>query len=193
MVSALGKAVEFFREFGLFDVLLPFLLVFSIVFAILEKTRVLGEENNMPKRSLNAMVGFVVGMLVIATNKIVNIINTALPNITLLAIFIVMFLMLVGIFYGDGTFNFANQHSATTMGFMIALLIGVILIVLQAVKMDDGRSWLGYGWDYLMTNASGSVVGSIIFGIIAIAGVVWLVTSMPKPGASSPPSGGDDE
>ena len=29
MVSPLGKAVEFLRDFGLFDVVLPFLLTFT--------------------------------------------------------------------------------------------------------------------------------------------------------------------
>ena len=34
MTAPLVKAVEFLREFGLFDVVLPFLLIFSVVFAI---------------------------------------------------------------------------------------------------------------------------------------------------------------
>ena len=37
MASVLGNTIEFFTRFGMFDVVLPFLLVFTIVFAILEK------------------------------------------------------------------------------------------------------------------------------------------------------------
>ena len=44
MVTPLGRAVEFFRDFGLFDIVLPFLLVFAIVFAVLEKTRIFRES-----------------------------------------------------------------------------------------------------------------------------------------------------
>ena len=92
MVSPLASAVNFFKEFGLFDVVLPFLLVFAIIFAILEKTRILGTEKidkeDVPRRNLNTIVAFVIGMLVIATNKIVTAINQALPNVVLLAVFI---------------------------------------------------------------------------------------------------------
>jgi len=44
MVSAFRGVVDFFGEIGLFDVVLPFLLVFTVVFAILEKTKVFGIE-----------------------------------------------------------------------------------------------------------------------------------------------------
>lgn len=178
MVSTLGKAVDFFREFGLFDVVLPFLLVFSVVFAILEKTRVLGEEDGNPKRTLNSMVAFTVAMFVIAANKIVNIINTALPNIVLLTIFIVMFLMLVGILFKEGELNFAEKWKGATAGFAIVLLVAVILIFLNSIELDSGQSWLGFGWEYLITNASGAVVGSIFFAILAIVGVMWITGSV---------------
>jgi hypothetical protein len=44
MASTLSNALEFFRDFGFFDVLLPFLLVFTVVFAVLQKTEVLGKD-----------------------------------------------------------------------------------------------------------------------------------------------------
>ena len=44
MVTPLNNAIEFLREFGFFNVVLPFLLVFTVVFGILEKTRLFGTE-----------------------------------------------------------------------------------------------------------------------------------------------------
>ena len=44
MVSPFREVIQFFDGIGLFDVVLPFLLVFTIVFAIFEKTKVLGTE-----------------------------------------------------------------------------------------------------------------------------------------------------
>ncbi len=90
MVSPLGKAVEFLRDFGLFDVILPFLLVFTITFAVLEKTRILGtikihgSDDTIPNKNLNSMVAFSVALLVVATANIVRAINESLPNIILL-------------------------------------------------------------------------------------------------------------
>ena len=42
--SVLGGVIDVFERIGVYDVVLPFILVFTIVFAILEKTRVLGVE-----------------------------------------------------------------------------------------------------------------------------------------------------
>ena len=79
MVTPLGRAIEFFREFGLFDIVLPFLLIFAIVFAVLEKTRILGVnkvgDEEIPNKNLNAMVAFVLAMIVVAAANIVSVIN----------------------------------------------------------------------------------------------------------------------
>ena len=40
--SVFRGIIEFFEKIGIYDVVLPFLLVFTIVFAILEKTKVFG-------------------------------------------------------------------------------------------------------------------------------------------------------
>ena len=93
MVSPLGKAIQFFQDFGLFDIVLPFLLVFTIVYAILDKTRLLGtikteKDQEIPNKNLNSMVAFVIGLLVVATANVVRAINESLPNIILLLVLI---------------------------------------------------------------------------------------------------------
>ena len=42
--SLFRGVLSFFNDIGIYDVILPFLLIFTIVFAILEKTKVLGVE-----------------------------------------------------------------------------------------------------------------------------------------------------
>ena len=44
MSSVFANAIQFLDRLGVYDVLLPFILVFAIVFAILERTKVLGTE-----------------------------------------------------------------------------------------------------------------------------------------------------
>ena len=67
--TVLGGVLGFFRELGVYDVLLPFILVFTITFAILERTKLFGTEKDSKnvdhtKKNLNAMVAFVVAFLV---------------------------------------------------------------------------------------------------------------------------------
>lgn len=182
MAAPLVNAVNFFRDFGLFDVVLPFLLVFSIMFAILEKTRILGEDKikegvTMPKRSLNAMVSFVVAMLVVATNKIVSAINTALPNIVFLAVVIISFLMLVGIFYKEGDFDFAKTHENWVYGFIIIIFILILAIFLDSLTTASGETWLVYGFNYVVENASGPLITSLIFLVVTLLAIFFIVRS----------------
>lgn len=183
MTSPLQNAITFFKDFGLFDVVIPFLLVFALIFAILEKTRILGTEKikgeDVPKRNLNTIVAFVIGMLVVATNKIVSAINTALPNIVLIIVSFIAFLMMVGVFVGTGELNFAKEHPRFTMGFIVVSLILLILIVLNSLKLDNGKTWLESIMDYVVNNSSGPAVMSIIFLIIAVIAIIY-VTSSPK-------------
>ena len=55
--TVLGGAVDFLQDFGFFDVVLPFLLVFTLVFGILEKTKIFGTEKvgdkEYPKKNIN--------------------------------------------------------------------------------------------------------------------------------------------
>src|SRR3989338_8886122 len=84
MATPFRQVIEFFDTIGLFDVVLPFLLVFTIVFAILEKTKVLGTEDiegkKYTKKNLNAIASFVMAFLVVASSELVEIITTVSAN-----------------------------------------------------------------------------------------------------------------
>src|SRR3989339_539361 len=46
-MSVFGESIQFLAKLGIYDVVLPFLLVFTIVFSLMEKTKVLGTEKNI--------------------------------------------------------------------------------------------------------------------------------------------------
>lgn len=179
MVSPLENAINFFKEFGLFDVVLPFLLVFAVVFAILEKTRILGVEKidnvEHPKKNLNAMVAFVAALMVISTNKVITALQIALPNIVLILFLIICFMLLVGSFYKTGEFEL-NKTSKWTKAFTALVFIGVLLIFANSMILDNGYSWLEYAFYYAADHFSETIVTSIIFTVIAIASIYFIVT-----------------
>src|SRR3989338_8683840 len=88
--STFRGVIVFLDKIGVYDVILPFLLVFTIVFAILEKTKILGSEKidgkEHPKKNINAMVAFVIAFLVIASTQLVAVINQVMANVILLLI-----------------------------------------------------------------------------------------------------------
>jgi len=149
MASMLGGVIEFFGKLGMFDVILPFLLVFTIVFAILEKTRVLGEEtDNKPKSNLNSVVAFVIGMIFVTATHLVAAINSALPYVVILLLIIISILLLIGAFFKEGDYGyldlFKKYHAPIlvilTLGVILAFVVGLaggIIIILEDGKVID--------------------------------------------------------
>lgn len=187
-MSALSEAIAFFQKFGLFDVVLPFLLVFALVFALLEKSKILGVEadGKTPKKNLNAIIAFVSALLVVAVTSVVSVIHQALPQVILFLIVIVFFLLLVGSFMkpDEGGFDFATKHPSIYAGAVIAVLLGIILIFMGAIRTETGDSWLHWTYSYAVDNWSGSIVGSIIMFVIIIAAIIWITKSNPNGGGS---------
>lgn len=196
MVSPLGKAVEFLRDFGLFDVILPFLLVFTITFAVLEKTRILGTikvhgtDDKIPNKNLNSMVSFSIALLVVATANIVRAINESLPNIILLLVAAISFLILIGVFVKD-ELDFTKEHSTWNKWFIVIMFIGVILIFLNAIYMDKAGeevSVLENIIDWVIDNWSGTIFGSIIVLVVVVVAISFITST--KSGNKS--KGGDE-
>ncbi len=184
MASPLVNAVTFLKEFGLFDVVLPFLLVFAIIFALLEKTRILGVEKTKdaehPKQNLNATVAFVIALLVVSTNRVVTALSDALPNVVLLFVVVLVFLMMVGTFYKEGEFDFIKGHDRWAAFLVVVSFIVIILIFANSLKTESGASWLDAGLGWFLGNISGPVVTTSIFVILAVLGV-WII-AFRKPG-----------
>jgi hypothetical membrane protein len=170
MASAFRGVIEFFNDIGLFDVVLPFLLVFTIIFAILEKTKVFGTEvidgKKYPKKNLNATASFVIAFFVIASSQLVEIITTVSSFTVILLMLSVMFLLLVGSFMkeGDGVFLTGSWNSF----FMILMFVGIILIFIYAL------GWWDQLWDFLQFGQGGDSVGAIVLLIIIFL-FVWYV------------------
>jgi len=182
MASPLGNAIDFFKDFGLFDVILPFLLVFTIVYAILEKTRILGtvklKDADIGNKNLNSMVAFVIGLLVVATANVVRAINESLPNVILLLVVLISFLILIGVFWKTGEMDFMTQHKGWYKFFMVILFIGVVAIFLNAIYVTSGGqeySLLLVLLNWIVTNWSGTIFAAIIVLVLIIL-AIWFVT-----------------
>lgn len=132
MVAEAFKLEGFFMaldRWGLTDVMLPFLLIFVIVYAILQKTRILGEE----KKNLSVIVAIVAALLVVVPHVTgrfpadvdpVVIMNEALPQVSIVLVAVVFMLILIGVFGQDYVFLGVTMPGwITFISFMVILLI----------------------------------------------------------------------
>lgn len=184
--TVLRGIIGFLEQIGVYDVILPFLLVFTIIFAILEKTKVLGMETiegkKYTKKNINAMVAFVVSFLVVASTKLVAAINEALANIVLLLLLVVFFLLLVGSFFKEGEDVFLKGKWRTF--FMFIMFVGIVLIFLNALD------WLQPFWDYLVEHWETQWVGTLILLVIIILFILY-ITRTKEEAAPKPKEGGE--
>jgi len=175
--TAFRGAIEFFDRLGIYDVVLPFLLVFTIVFAVLERTKIFGTEKvagqEVTRKNLNAMTSFVIGLLVVASTQVVAAINQGLAKVVLLLIVLISFLLLVGTFFGKGE-EVMLTGGWRTWG-MGSVAAGVLLIFANEI------GWLIPTWDYLISNWDSSVVGSIILIILIVLFMAYITKGEPKP------------
>lgn len=104
--------VDFFEflgeDLGMWDTFLPFLLIFTIFYAVLQKTKVLsGSSDEGESKKFNLIISAVIGFLVViphVTNTyppnrdIVVIINSALPDVAAVLVAVVLALILANLF-----------------------------------------------------------------------------------------------
>lgn len=108
---------------GILDYFAPafvFLLVFGILFALLEKTRVFGD-----KSGINSLVAFSISILFLLMPDLVGIVKIITPWFTILFIFIMMIVMLF-LFVGVKESEVAGAFSEKGMVWIIMLIVFVI-------------------------------------------------------------------
>lgn len=176
MVSTFRGVLEFFVRLGIYDVVLPFLLVFTVVFAILEKSKVFGTEKTKSgeytRKNLNSMVAFVVAFLVVASSRLVAIINETMANMVLLLMMSVCFLILIGSFMKETKEGIHLKGGWQTF-FIYIMFIGLVIIFLNAL------GWLEPAWNYLAAHYNSTAVASILL-VGAMVGFVYWIVKEPK-------------
>nr|MBA4405155.1 hypothetical protein [Nanoarchaeum sp.] len=182
MASVLRGTIDFLKDFGLFDVILPFLFIFAIIFAILEKTMILGKEDGLPKKNINSIVALVIALIFVSANKLVNTLTNALPNIALIIVIFVSFLLMLGIFWKTEEFDFKTNEKHWYKLFSAVAFIALILIFLGAYETTPGSSLLSQ-W---ASSVGAGKMNDIIAGVVVLGVIVGLliyVTKKPSKGS----------
>jgi hypothetical protein len=172
-------AIFMLQDMGVADVLLPFLLVFSIVFAILQKTKILGSQPGAKR--FNVIVALVMGLALIFPHVLgyyspesdpVNIINAALPSVAVVIIAIIMVMLLLGAFGSD------LEVSGTPLAnfVLIFAFAAVAYIFGTAAGYFGGGRFPRWLWFLEDPNTRSLLVMILVFG-----GIIWFVTHEDKP------------
>ena len=151
---------------GLYEIALPFLLIFTIVFAILEKTKIFGiDKNNEPRSKINAVIAIILGLLIVNQFEIVDRLNLFLPKVSLFIVVAIMFLILLGVFGARVESGFS--------GVLLGLAAIVSLLVIYSVRASEFKDF----WPF------------VLFGLVIFALVMGWMDKQKEPETYSPYGG----
>lgn len=132
-MATLVDAVGVLKTFGVYDTILPFMLVMAGTYAVLTKYKPFGET-----KGANAIISLIVGLVFISFAKAVLFINMLIPVMTIFLIMIVLALLIFA-FIGVKAETIAGifQERKSAFGIVLLLFLLMIFIVISSV-MPEG-------------------------------------------------------
>jgi len=158
----LRYALQQWESIGIFDVLLPFMLIFAIIFAVLQKTKILKGI-----KGIDAIVAMSIAFLAIINPAINGIMKVALENTVIVIIVAISLMLLLGLIWGE-----KRPEAWTFIGGIIAFIVFIWILGRVA---DYYQIWypgtMIFSTEWWANNAPWIVpiVIIIIFAIIIIA------------------------
>lgn len=140
---------------GVFDYLLPFLLVFAVVYGILAKAKFLG--NN---KGVNAVIALAVGLLSLQFGFVTEFFGTIFPYAGLGISVILVALILIGLFAKEG-------DDDKTYRTIFIILGGIVALVVIFSALSNAGYTVGYEW---RDSLPAIIAGMVIIGLIA-----WMI------------------
>ncbi len=137
----LGAFLQFFSIYdlyaqwessGVFDFLLPMLLIFAVIFGILTSTGVLGSN-----RGVNFVIAAAAALMAMRLQIVSSFFSVIFPGLGIGIAVLVVVLILAGLFMGEG--NFREWMPTFFWG---GLILGLIIVV----SVVNEFAWFGSAW-----------------------------------------------
>jgi len=159
MAQPIGLILQQWADLGIFYYVLPGLLVFALVFAILQKAKIFGDGKE--SKGINAIIAGAVALMSLQFDAVPVFFQIIFPKVGIGLSLILAAMILVGLFVDFKTEN-GKRTGAATIFFGIG---GIIFIVILLQSLGDYSWWTGSWWQ---ENISAIVAGIIILIFIGI-------------------------
>lgn len=164
-MSYLSDFMGSLEKIGVYEVALPFLLIFTLTFAMLQKSRILGSAKN-----LNVVIALVVGILFVRNQQLVALVNRFLPNVSMVIVIFLMLLLLISIFIGDAYSGWGKNM--LTFAAIVSIIAIIWSLSVDYLKGSDlVPSWL---------LGLSSETKTIVILAAALVIIIWLVVREPS-------------
>lgn len=156
--GTIGELLSKWQDAGFFSYVLPFLLIFALLFGILSQMKLFKEN-----RAINAIIALAVSLMALQFDMVPRFFEQVFPRVGIGIVVILIILIIMGLFMDP------DQK-----GLMIGLMIfGGILVVIILYTTAGSLNWSGADWwrDHL---------GEIILVVIGVTAFILIVASGGK-------------
>lgn len=156
--GAFGNMITNWEEMGVFEFVLPFLLIFAVVFGILSTLNIFKAN-----RSINAIIALAVGLMALQSNFVNVFFSEIFPRLGVGLAVIVVVIILIGLF--------APTDSWVTITLFI---IGAVIFIAILVNSFGAVGW---SWGALSATNWSDIIPWIV---LAVALIIVVGVSSPK-------------
>ena len=159
-IVTVTDVLNMWNQMGVFSYVIPFLLIFAIIFAILDKSKILGDN-----KGIMSIVAAAVGLLSLQFDFVSEFYAVIFPRFGVgLSIFLVLLIMIGFFFKSD------NQHKLQWIGWVVG--IGVAIWALS--------SWDSWGY----YSGFGGWFSEYIWALIILGAIIAIIVVVAKKGGS---------
>lgn len=163
--GAIGDMLSQWEQAGFFTYLLPFLLIFALVFGLLEKTAI------FKSRSIDGIIALVVGLMALQFEMVPQFFSEIFPRLGVALAILLVVLILIGLF--------ADPDSNTVMYSLLG--VGAIIAVIVLIKTAGAVGWSSGDW----WGDNWSMIAGVVF-ILIIIGVIVGASNPSEDKSKSP-------
>lgn len=145
--------------------LLPFLLVFLIAFALLEKTKVLGEGN----KQLNALVSFVIGFIFVGVAGPALMVSNLMLFLSVALVVVFVTLLIWATVSGRANFNIITDNKIAIIVLFVLVVLSVVYASLWAAGIEIDKFIIDPLFNQSGSEAIWTNVGFVVIIALALA------------------------
>ena len=157
--GAIGDLLAQWEALGFFSYVIPFLLIFSVIFGILTQIKLFRDN-----KSINAIIALSVGLMSLQFDFVPRFFTEIFPRLGIGLIILLIVIILTGLF--------SNPEDKWQMYLMWAVSVIIVIVILVqtagVVGFYSFLPWIGYNWP-------------AVFGVIAFIVIIAIVVGSSRP------------
>lgn len=115
-----GELIQSWEQLGVFSYMIPFLLIFAVVYGILNKLNLFGESTN---KTINAIISLGVALMAIQFEVVPIFFSDIFPRLGIAMACVLVFIILMGLFGEKDNTTLSNTLMWSSFGVAILIVV----------------------------------------------------------------------